>query len=147
MAEKRTRTELVLEPKEPSKAPITVTEVRQEALENFAGSLAHVTAIANGVCYVSIKERCTACGQQPASALDPAQLLKEVPRPAEITQANALLAKISLPAQTESLGLAEGQALIEATIGRFMQLAIAHGVPRLTVDAWFAESTQPLKVA
>jgi hypothetical protein len=147
MTEKRTRTKLKLETKETPKAPITVTDVRQEALEKFAGSLAHVTAIANGVCFVSIKERCTACGQEPDPAPDPAHLLKLVPRPAEITQANALLAKISLPAQTEHPGLAEGQALIEATIGRFLQLAIAHGVPRPTVDAWFAESTQPLKSA
>jgi len=126
---------------------ITATDVRQEALENFAGSLARVTEIANGVCYVSVKERCMSCGQQPGPELEPGQLLKLVPRPAEITQANALLAKISLPAQTESLGLAEGQALIEATIGRFMQLAIDHGVPVPVAQKWFVDSTQPLKVA
>lgn len=147
MTEKRTRTKLNLEPKGPPKVPITVTEVRQEALENFAGSIAQVTNIANGVCYVSIKERCPACGKEPAPTLDPGQLLKIVPRPAEITQANALLAKISLPAQTESLGLAEEQALIAATIDRFLERAIGYGVPREVAAAWHEESTKQLHAA
>lgn len=132
----------------PAKEPATVTGVRQEALASFAGSLAHVTAIASGICYVSIRERCTGCGQEPkGNALTLEKVMKLVPRPAEITQANALLATISLPAQTENLGLAEGQALIEATIGRFHAHAIAYGVPREIADKWYHEARQPLQVA
>src|SRR5690348_5475539 len=78
---------------------ITVTGVHQDALENFAGSIAHVSAIARGECYIALKERCAKCGAQPAPGADPGQLLKTVPRPAEIVQAKALLAKISLPTQ------------------------------------------------
>jgi hypothetical protein len=151
MSEKRTRTKSKAAPPAPSAsgstAPITVTGVRQEALENFAGSIVHVTAIARGECYISVKERCAACGAAPAPALDPGQLLKIVPRPAEITQANALLAKISLPTQTEDLSLAEGTALMESVLGRYQHSAIAYGVPVEVVSRWHAESLAILKSA
>ena len=147
MTAKQPSTKLKLAVQEPVKAQITVTGVRQEALENFAGSIAQVTDIANGVCYVSVKERCLACGTVPAPALDAGQLLKIVPRPAEITQANALLAKISLPAQSEQLNLAEGKVLIEATIWRLYDRAIAYGVPADVVAAWHDEATKPLQAA
>jgi hypothetical protein len=127
--------------------PITVTGVRQEELENFAGSIAHVTAIARGECYVSIKERCESCGALPGPPLDPGQLLKVVPRPAEITQANALLAKISLPTQTEDLSRAEGIAFMEAVLGIYQTAAIEYRVPREVVSQWHGRAIAALDTA
>jgi len=128
----------------PSSAPtlttISVTGMRREALENFAGSIAHVTAIARGECFVTLKERCAACGAQPDVPLDPSRLLKLVPRPSEITQANALLAKISLPAQSENLNRAEGVELMEAMLGHFHRSAIAYGVPLDIVKKWHSDA-------
>ena len=147
MADKRTCGKLALEPKTATKPPISVTEVRQEALENFAGSIAQVTSIANGECFVSLKKRCEKCGAEPGPELAPAELLRIVPRPSDITQANALLAKISLPAQTEDLSLAEGRTLIEATLGRYRQLALNYGVPVEVVMRWFEEALAPLSAA
>lgn len=126
----------------PAPAPsITVTGMRQEALENFAGSLAHVTAIARGECYVTLKERCATCGALPAPALDPGQLFKLVPRPSEITQANALLAKISIPAQNEDLvNIEDGRAMAQAVLGVYWEHSLAYGVPRELLAKWHTDA-------
>jgi hypothetical protein len=129
-----------------SDEPATISGVRQAALEHFSGSLALVTAIANGVCHIQLRERCPNCGHEPSGEeLSPRQLMKLVPKPGEITQANALLAKVSLPTQLEGmLSLAEGRAMFEAWVRPFVTRATAFGVPECEVKAWYAEACEAL---
>jgi hypothetical protein len=107
-----------------SDEPATISGVRQAALEHFSGSLALVTAIANGVCHVELRERCPNCGHEPSGEeLSPRQLMKLVPKPGEITQ---------------------GRAMFEAWVRPFVTRATAFGVPEGEVKAWYAEACEAL---
>ncbi len=59
-------------------------------------------------------------------------------------QVAEFFAKHALPTQSESLNESEGKAMIQQTLGRFVDAAIAYGVPVEIVQQWSKDATEGL---